>query len=336
MLITLSLIAFASCEKVVEFNADTTESKLVMISNPQADSIVQVRLSYSRFFLDNSSFKTEDHATMTLSVNGTVQYSPTNVHTGIYSFNYRPQPGDTLTLRATVAGREPIVAGTRVPNRPIVTVADSAEWETTDNYGTSLKIKFHLNDPAAQHNYYRLRIYHIDTIVYQQIYYPDTTTHTDTAFLAEYSSFNCSDALIVGQTDIVSTIDGETGTTSSDLLFTDANINGTNHEISINVSYGTYFYNTSTAKQHYFVVVESLSRDRYLYLQTCQSSKDDMSYFSEPTQIHCNVVGGIGSFAASSGVMKEVAIPTNNSSGYSESHNRKVIVHSNRTNRRHH
>ena len=57
----------------------------------------------------------------------------------------------------------------------------------------------------------------------------------------------------------------------------------------------TYYRNTQ-----YLLEVTSLSRDRYLYERTTYLYDDDPfeSLFSEPVQIHSNISGGIGIFAA--------------------------------------
>ena len=48
LLLTLVL---TSCEKVIEFDGDETESYMVMISKPESGSPWKVRLTESRFFL---------------------------------------------------------------------------------------------------------------------------------------------------------------------------------------------------------------------------------------------------------------------------------------------
>ena len=65
-----TLLLTASCTKVLEFDGTETESKPVLISQPEADSTLNVRLTYSRFFLSRNEFKPIDNATFRAELNG--------------------------------------------------------------------------------------------------------------------------------------------------------------------------------------------------------------------------------------------------------------------------
>ena len=93
------------------------------------------------------------------------------------------------------------------------------------------------------------------------------------------------------------------------MLFTDATINGMNHNIKLSTYYIIYWddYSENSSdstvfRSGYTLEVTALSRDLYLYRQSMNSYSDDelLGFFSEPVQVHSNIDGGIGIFGVSS------------------------------------
>ena len=287
----------SSCEKVVEFSAGEQSPYVVLLSNPKSDSTIDVSLRYSRFFLDNRNFANIDDATMTLIANG-IEYTGTRTGDGQYNIGYTVQPGDSLTLRVEVPGKETVTSSTRIPVRPdvsnvVVEDADYNEYSYSIYYNT--KISFKLKDNPNERNYYRIRIF--------SRYKDYTWDENEATIIGEYEQanwFSCSDPVITGSTDVFNYLDNNGNFEGRELIFSDETFNGKEHEIVLT----TDSYSSWIGDEEYWplmtILVESMSRDWYLFKQTTAEQEDYIAFFAEPTQIHSNVKGGIGIFAGSS------------------------------------
>ena len=63
-------LLLGGCEKVLDVDFDDVTPQVVVMSSVQPDTTVNVRLTYSRFILDDSPFRTVDDAVLSLEVNG--------------------------------------------------------------------------------------------------------------------------------------------------------------------------------------------------------------------------------------------------------------------------
>ena len=88
------------------------------------------------------------------------------------------------------------------------------------------------------------------------------------------------------------------------LFFTDANINGRGHEVALSTE---LYYND----RELYLEITSYSRDRYLYEITADQYTDDPfeSLIAEPVQVHTNIDGGIGIFAARTRTLVPIPLP---------------------------
>lgn len=134
--------------------------------------------------------------------------------------------------------------------------------------------------------------------------------------------FRCRDYLIIPQNAI--SLDEESY--FNELYFTDANINGLSHEIQLTIPIDAYYMNHHDYEPYYGLYydsyipsslrinleVTSFSRDLYLYEQTTQQQTDELGgIISEPVQIHSNIDGGYGIFAARTSVVIPVGDSAN-------------------------
>lgn len=316
-------VCFASCEKVVEFDEDETQPLVVMNACAQADSSFSAKLSFSRFFLDGSDFRPITDAQVILNVNGTDYNATTSGLTGRYSVLYKPQPGDSLTLRALVPGRDEVSASTRIPSRITTSdVSTNVVYDSSNaNYDPSwydvskniIHFRFKLHDNANEQNYYRIEVYYRDTMVPNEYTWPENRREADTirdTFYRQQSKWNFSitdPAIISSSTNLGDLFDEglETGSyNGNSLLFTDEKINGHNHEIHLAINVPYDFCNYLVLLHSYVEVrVESITRDYYLYLATKEkqmNTNELTAIFSEPVRIHCNVKNGLGILGGSS------------------------------------
>ena len=294
--LTALLLTFVltSCEKVIEFDGDETESYMVMISKPESDSPWKVRLTESRFFLYGDTIATIKDASVSIEVNGrTLNSNITNHGNGMYDLGYTPQQGDSLTLRVTTPNKGTMMAGCRIPHKPIISQAsctyDTTHYteyypDTVQSINGDITVKLTLEDPAEETNYYMLRMRMPSTN------YNYTTESYDTIW--RYNRINVNDNVLFDMDATNELFDiGSQDYYGTQILFTDERINGQTHTITFNTS----IYGLEAG--HPLVEVFSISRDRYLYEKSLQAAgEQDMfiNLISEPVQIHSNVTGGLG------------------------------------------
>ena len=276
--IVIGSLVSTACTKEIEVDLEQQEPRVVVMSCVEPDADVALKLSYSRFFLSTEPFQTIDDARVTLTVNGGTEMEATCLGEGQYNIGYRPQAGDRLSLAVGVPGQRNVTATTIVPPPPVV--ANVSE----DKNNSEFKVRFTLVDPAEEDNYYMVRVvseYHSNS--------GSTNRY--------YCDFHCQDYLLVDNTDLGRIIDSEGDELDEwygrTLAFSDENINGTSHELTLNV--------TDVARNAlYYLELTSCTRDRYLFEVTSDLYDDDpfLNLFAEPVQIHTNIDGGIGIFAA--------------------------------------
>ena len=279
---------FTACTKDLEYDFEDTEPKVVVISCVEPDSPIKLRITYSRFFLSTAPFRTVDNAEVGLCVNGAESGAAVSFSDGYYTIDYRPQPGDRLDLTVQVPSYGTLSASTVVPS--MVNVSDLRTVKRIDEDGdTWHTLRFTLHDPADEDNYYFIRIVRYEEYEGQRFNY-------------YYDYFSCNDPLLSSTPDIGNILDNIDGGNASEwegnlLYFPDDNIAGRDHEVELTLE--AYSYQSDW---NYQLEVTSFSRDRYLYEVTTDLYSDDAveALFSEPVQIHHNVSGGIGIFAARS------------------------------------
>ena len=292
--ILAALTLAAACTKTIEFSGKETASLPVLISQAEADNTLNVRLTYSRFFLDDSPFKIIDNASFHAELNGT-SVSPNFIHVnqGLYNSDLTLHENDTLTLRVIVPDKGELTAGCRIPSRPQIsdfTFTPEVRIETYPDYQHpeiiytniegKVKFKFQLHDPAGQNNCYMIRAY----------------LYNETRGTKDYLYLNIDDNILfdVNATDDYFDLDiSQNFSEGTQILFTDERINGHTHTINGSINWIHYQDNEETL----YLEISSLSRDNYLFTVTKQSQSnggDILGFVSEPVRIHTNVKGGIG------------------------------------------
>lgn len=296
ILLLFAAVVFTSCEKVIDFEPDVINPYVVLISQPESDSLVTVYLSRSRFFLDNSwEVPYISDAKVSLHV-GDVTYDGTYIDgsdRGYYLFGVRPQPGDSLYVEAMVPGEEGTVsAGTRIPTLPTVELVDySLEYDEEmmyNNYSLTFKLK-----GGRGREYYSISIRNCEPINMgeDRVVWDTVNGYLNNMF------FSCDDA-ILNNTDISSVIEMDDGSFYGNMLNV-SNEFFKDGEHVFTLEFTDYYYGLSTselARMPVWLIVKSISPELYRYNQTVQEQDNSDGLLAEPVQVMCNINGGIGIF----------------------------------------
>ena len=286
-LAALLSMALTACEKVIQVDPLDAPSQLVLNGVPSAEKQCFVYFANSHFFLDTSNNHPVDNVNMLLDVNGT-QYRPTHVDRCRYYFDYVAQADDSLSIRVQ-AGDRLVTSSTYVPRMP--QISDPVAYIDSDSTFNLMVVNFTLTDPADYPNYYRFLITERDS---GSIYIP-YFDYSDTIDTTYNSIFFCLDKPLTDHNAAATEALG--GYLYTQLLTTDANIDGTAHNASILVILLRDTNEIQPYIHQYGLSVECVTPDRYRYLQNIDAISSMMSMITEPPEIYSNVNGALGIFA---------------------------------------
>lgn len=306
---------FASCETEIPFEGKVTEPVLVVNCLACSDSLIQVNVTASRFFLtDEDTFSLVPNATVALYVNGQFTENLTNLGQGRYQSTHVPSVGEQIRLQATAPGFEPVWAEATLPLQALGFSIDSTITRTETQYlvvgGGSYgggydggynggygdlqldtvgltysnihQFKIHFQDVPVVKNYYRLIV-------------KETSSVKGYDYINYQNSF---DDLVFGEKK--NNMDGMFSESEYDVysIFSDELIDGKAHTITVYSAkaYNTYYLPTDTtnAKKTVSIDLQSIDESYYLYLKSLKALDIADPFMSEPVQIFTNIQGGLG------------------------------------------
>lgn len=287
LFLPLVVLLFSSCEKVIEIDPLDSPSQLVLNGVPSAEKPFFVYFANSHFFLDTSNNHPVSDVDMLLTVNGN-DYRPTRVDRCRYFFDYTPQEDDSLSIRVNTGDRQ-VSASTYVPRMP--QISDPVAYINSDSTFNLLVVNFDITDPADYPNYYRFGITQRDS---GSIYIP-YFDFSDTIDTTRNTFFFCFDRALTAPNAAATEALG--GYLYTQLLTTDANIDGRTHNASIMVILLRDTNEIQPYIHQYGLTIECVTPDRYQYLQDIDAISSMMSMIAEPPETYSNVNGALGIFA---------------------------------------
>ncbi len=300
----LLVCVLTSCETEIPFNGKQKDPVLVVNCLACADSVIQVQVTASRFFLtDEDSFHIVPNATVALYVNNSLQENLVYFDQGYYKSRYRPTEGDHLKLLVSSTGYESVWSEATFPNKvsgfSIDTTISKSDtkliiesWGYGDaavhydtvgtTYSTIHQFKIHFKDEPLEKNFYRLIL---KEIVIDNGY--RTTSYQ-----------NNFDDIVFGEKN--NNMDGIFTESEYDnySVFSDDLIDGQAHTITVYSSkpYNSYFLktDTSTVEKQVYIDLQTISESYYLYIKSLKALQIADPFMSEPVQIYTNVINGLG------------------------------------------
>lgn len=280
-------LSFVACEKVMDFEFDDASGQPVLNALPSLGKQMFVNYSYSHFFLDNNTIHPVPNTDMCISVNGVDMY-PSKIEGCNYFFDYLLQPDDQLAI-SIVSDSVVVSASTYVPRSPnmedVVTVVD-----TTMTFNTAI-ISFDIVNHPNYKEYYYFTISQRDSGVrynsYLEIY--DTV---DTVFNTFFFCFdnNLTSPMVAANQPLG-------GYLYTSLLTQDDLVDGASYKTAMMLVLLVDTNEVEPFLHQYTLNVESVTPERYKYLQSASSSSSLTSFFGEPAPVYSNVSGALGIFS---------------------------------------
>ena len=288
-LIAVFILSLASCEKVIPFDTSISEHEMVLNAVPSVEKQLFVYFANTRFFLDSTNNQPIGGIDMVMSING-IDYRPTSVDRCRYFFDYTVQEEDSLAIRIQ-AGDHAVTAHTTVPRMPRI----SHPMASTNDTGAFhlLIVNFNIDDYPDRKDYYCITLRQRDSGSRYSHYFEryDTIDTTYATF------FLCNDKALIDPF-ISANLSVSGFSPFNQLLTTDDNINGKNHNTTLTLIRLTDTNEVVPYIHQYTLDVETVSPERYRYLQEISTATSMMQLITEPPAIYSNVNGALGIFAA--------------------------------------
>ena len=310
-----------SCEKIIDFEAKETESKIVLYSTLQNDSIItcQLGLSYAVFDARYSPVQIKNaevklYKDNTFIENMTYTLPPVvdpNYYNYVQYFSYYksssqiPESLSDYKIEVSIPGYLSVNSSAHLPELVNITnidtqlIAEEVEaWDSEWNYEQKvLEAKIHFSDPPDEDNFYRL--------VVRQNYgiYPGD----------KYEPYNSEIPVLLSNNDLPWIVSNDPllnpaeeddiiGSSSGNKynIFSDEKINGKDYELSFSINFkGANFDPAYFEFVCLNIQLQSISKEYYSYLISYSNhTMTDGDFFSEPVLVYSNVENGLGIFGA--------------------------------------
>ena len=288
IIVTL-VFALTACEKVIDFDTSVSQPKPVLNAVPSAEKQLFVYFAHTRFFLDSTNNQPINDVDMVVTINGT-DYRPTSVDRCNYFFDYTTQENDDLSIRIHADGQD-ITAHTAVPrmpriSQPLAIIDDTSVFNL-------LIVNFNISDYPNQKDYYCISLRQRDSGCRYSPYF-DRYDTIDTTY---NTYFLCNDKDLVDPF-IAANMSVGGFSPCSQLISSDENFDGETHNTTLTLIRLTDTNEVVPYIHQYTLDVESVSPERFRYLQDIANATSMLQLLTEPPEVYSNVNGALGIFAA--------------------------------------
>ena len=317
---------YSSCEKVIEFEGEALERKLVLYSVLNPDSVIDVYISYSLPIFDLSPYGQVTSADVSLFRDDTFietlsykppsprsEYMPPVSLSNYISASEIPLPGSTYRLEVSLPGYQSVSSEAVLPTPVPIISLDTTRityresdmdflWEWSE-WNVSLRFR----DPPGEENYYRLVLRQVSGYYTGDKFLPYSDEYPVVVDEQEVLWIQTDDPLLNPEEE--NSIFGS-DVPNAFSVFSDELISGKEYELDFILN--PYFEYLDTSYHEFFqfrIELQSISKDLYQYLMSYSAQwmlGDDL--FSEPVIVHSNVNGGLGIFGASASSKQSISM----------------------------
>lgn len=309
----ISLLIFASCEKVIPFKSDELKPKIVLYTNIHPDSLIScdIGMSYAVINSNNNPVQIKN-ANVKLLIDGEVsellkyQEPPPDIYDygnvsrlSKYVSNQYPEEGKEYSIEVEINEIGKVSgSGTIPPLVPLIRIDTQRVIINEYDYSyTVMRTKLVFKDPEGPENFYRLVIKQISG------YYPgDRFKPYDPEIPVLVNNYtqnwiDSDDPLLFPREE-----EGlfENYESNEYLIFSDEKINGKEYELKFNLSFDGL--NPDEAYYefiHYEIQLQSINKALYYFLKSSGSQRyNEGDLFIEPVIVYSNIINGLGVFGS--------------------------------------
>lgn len=268
----LLISGLLSCEKYIDFNEDSTTSKIVLNAMISPDTSFQVHLSRSLSVIDAGNLSSISNAIVAVyDDSGILVETLIEDSMGYYNGSQLPEENVNYRIVAEALNYADVNATCAIPMPTVISEWDTLTINPFPNAAqneTELQVSFEFTDEEQINNFYMVTVSAVDTSSWGGVYpNPVYIGTTDPKFGSEYAD-KSSDKLLFN--DLL--FDGET--TTFTITFSD-------------MSYMSYLV----------LNLYSCSEEYYLYNKSYQTAIEaEGNPFTQPVQVYSNINNGHGIF----------------------------------------
>ncbi len=324
------IVAFSSCEKVIDFDGKIPEPLMVVNCIVSPDSLISVHVTKSRFFLSNSyEFENVEDAKVVLVLNDSLQEELEHIGNGIYESKFIPKPNDKIHIYVQSAGLKE-TESTLIVQPKIDIISVDTTWVKIEyvnpiydglnnEIGTrkfiKVNVKIRFKDDDNEKNYYQLFVQKKITEYFKinngEIFEQQLYNQWD----IEY------DDVVFGNTQSESDIFGQSSS-NINRSFNDDLFNGKEYTLSFSTITSVSEYDEGkvpdykpASREDLEITLNHLTKDYYLYILTANAAMN-VDIFTEPVQIYSNINNGLGIFGNCTPVFTSFYLGEYNMSNY--------------------
>ncbi|ASS50346.1 MAG: hypothetical protein A3D31_12320 [Candidatus Fluviicola riflensis] len=285
LIVVASLLIAGSCTKEIEYKGDNEDPVLVLNCIAEKDSVIEVELSKSRFFLasNNEDYSITSNAIITLVniTSGQTYVQTTPDANGKYVFPITALGGNSYSISASHPDFETVTSTMSVLYETPILSVDTSSYSSPEG-GTFMKANVTWNDPAGT-DFYILKLSIINTV--SGLEYLNQPVGSNDQSMDELSASDFDE--------------GESF--YSQLFFTDELFDGSQKTLEIRFPKN---FNIPDPDDHYKFTLYRCTEATYKYLVSTRKAEYAANdFFSEPVKVFTNIENGYGIFGALSGAV---------------------------------
>jgi hypothetical protein len=287
-IIFILLSFLISCEKVIEFDVETTTPKIVINSIFNTDDNWNVHLSSSLSVIDTSNLSNIEDASVYI-FDDQNQIIETLVHDslGFYQGILKPIDGLKYKIEASALNFETVNAIDSIPQKSTITGLDTSSFVFNGNERISISIGF--NQSISISNYYKIAV-KIGREKYSTTLDQNGFNIVDTNYKEKWINVRPESSF------------AERTSNPKEIIFKDNTFSSNEESVSFSIKnlINKHYEDDSYSLKFITIYFFGISHDHYKYYNSLKTYEDNSSnIFAQPVQVYSNVNNGFGVFAGS-------------------------------------
>lgn len=283
LIIAAGLLIVGSCTKEIDYKGDNEEPLLVLNCIAEKDSLIEVELSKSRFFLASNygDYSITSNAIITLvnQTSGQTYVSTTPDAEGKYVFPIAALEGNSYSISASHPDFETVASTMYVPYATPILSVDTSSYSSSDGFAV-MKADVTWNDPSGA-DFYVLKLSIVNNVLgYEYLNQPLGSNDQSMDDLSA-SDFDGGESFY------------------SQLFFTDELFSGSQKTLEVRFPKQ---WGVSNPDERFKFTLYRCTEETYKYLVSSKKAEYAANdFFSEPVKVFMNIENGYGIFGALSG-----------------------------------